>query len=397
MPTRTMQRGFSLVELMVGVVITLLATVIMFQIFALAERNKRTTTGASNAQTNGALALFILERETRMAGFSLTGSALNDCDPKTTYTYYSDGKKQIDLDGLMQPVRIVDGSHKDASHDGVSDRIRLAMPGSDQPANFSVGRTNLRDSMTLPQDELKVESVYGCAAGSLILMVQPCAVGGTAAGNCALMEVTGASDSALTIQHVAKDGSATWNPTADYQTKNGWPLFARNESCKAYGVCLPKPEMPGFTEFAISYDDGGGISTRQLTSRRVDSAGKPIDGDTPASLAPEIMDLQAQYGLSATPSGALTWQEPTAGWAATAALSQAQIKQIKAIRIAIVARSGEYEKPRSADGSCDATTVAPAFSWDSFVTTDWPADWKCYRYKVFETVIPLINVIWANV
>jgi type IV pilus assembly protein PilW len=67
------------------------------------------------------------------------------------------------------------------------------------------------------------------------------------------------------------------------------------------------------------------------------------------------------------------------------------------VRIALVARSVQYEKPEP-NQQCATTTndmVSKWSSWATFNTTGYPADWKCYRYKVFETIVPLRNVIWG--
>ena len=59
------QRGFSLVELMVAVVIGLIGTLVMFQVFAVSEAQKRSTTSGGDAQQNGSIALFTIERDLR--------------------------------------------------------------------------------------------------------------------------------------------------------------------------------------------------------------------------------------------------------------------------------------------------------------------------------------------
>src|SRR3989338_7895818 len=83
MPSRQLNRrhhtGFSLVEIMVGMVIGLLSTIIVMQVFATFEGQKRTTTGGSDAQTNGGVGLYTIERDIRMAGYGFadaTGCAL---------------------------------------------------------------------------------------------------------------------------------------------------------------------------------------------------------------------------------------------------------------------------------------------------------------------------------
>ena len=70
------QAGFSLVEIMVGMVIGLLATLVIVQIMSAFEAQKRVTTGNADAQTNGGITLFGIERDLQMAGFALMFTAI---------------------------------------------------------------------------------------------------------------------------------------------------------------------------------------------------------------------------------------------------------------------------------------------------------------------------------
>ena len=60
---RLASRGVTLVELLVGMTIGLLSVVIITQVMAVSEEQKRTTSSGSDAQVNGALALSSLQRE----------------------------------------------------------------------------------------------------------------------------------------------------------------------------------------------------------------------------------------------------------------------------------------------------------------------------------------------
>jgi type IV pilus assembly protein PilW len=68
--------------------------------------------------------------------------------------------------------------------------------------------------------------------------------------------------------------------------------------------------------------------------------------------------------------------------------------QVLSIRLGIVARSALMEKADPATGICNITTVAPTWAGG---TLDVSADpnWMCYRYKVFETTVPLRNMLWT--
>ena len=54
------QRGISLIEMMVGVVIGLLAVLVIYQTFAVAEGVKRQTISAGDAQKTGLIANYLL-------------------------------------------------------------------------------------------------------------------------------------------------------------------------------------------------------------------------------------------------------------------------------------------------------------------------------------------------
>ena len=51
-------RGFTLIELMIGMALGLLAVLIITQVMSLFEAQRRTTTGSADAQTNGGIALY---------------------------------------------------------------------------------------------------------------------------------------------------------------------------------------------------------------------------------------------------------------------------------------------------------------------------------------------------
>ncbi|MFY9261473.1 MAG: PilW family protein [Gallionella sp.] len=142
--------------------------------------------------------------------------------------------------------------------------------------------------------------------------------------------------------------------------------------------------------------------------------------DAPAEVVAEnIVNMQAQYGISTPGAGlnprAITcWVNPTAagtnlanavtcpaGDAADWTLAglqavPANMRRIKAIRLAIVARNNLREKADK--GVCTTSTAAP-ISWLGGPVVDLSADleWQCYRYKVYQTIIPLHNVIMGNI
>lgn len=371
MRDRSKIRGFSLVELMVGVVIALLSSIAVFQVFSVSDRQKRETTGAADAQSNGALAMYMLDRDIRMAGWGLENTAMVNCT--NTYTYHESGGVSGPITDFYATARITDGGTN-------PDTINLIYYGNPEVANVDFSQVTLTKTMPQSSSELNVSRTNVCKEGDLAFLMQ--------GANCTLMEITQVQDQALKLQH-NPGGTSSYNPSAAYQNANNWPAYT---GCSDGSACSTTPAT--IQCFSKLYRRVYRIQDQNLELQQ------PDDDDVTQTyqVAPEIIDMQAQYGIAPVGSQQVNeWQKATGAW--TAPLATASLRRIKAIRIAIVARSGHYEKP-AAGGSCDATTDAQVTGWSSwanFDTSNYPSDWKCYRYRVFETVIPLRNIIWAGV
>jgi type IV pilus assembly protein PilW len=144
-------------------------------------------------------------------------------------------------------------------------------------------------------------------------------------------------------------------------------------------------------------------------------------------LASDIVNLQAQYGFD-TRAGVQVdsrvdkWSSVMLNADGTGTTGDGgDLARMIAVRVALVARSPIKEK-RNAAGVCDTTIdtattnpvrAANSPTWmagnpttgilestpiDVSKNSDGTAnpDWKCYRYKVFETVAPLRNLLWRD-
>jgi type IV pilus assembly protein PilW len=354
------ERGFSLVELMVGLLIAIVSSIVVFQMFSVSERQKRTTTGAADAQSNGAIAFYMIDRDVKMAGWGLEQSVTRDC--ANLFTYLDTGTSQGPVNDLFASVVVTDGGTG-------SDTINIQYYDNPSNDNFKLALTSLRSTMPQPSSELNVNSTYGCEVGDLALVVQ--------GGNCTLMEITHVQESALKLQH-NPGGTPSYNPPANYQNANAWPSYSTGAAMQCFTKLYKRTYRVQGTTLQLSQPDAAWVM-------------QTFD------VVPHIVAMQAQYGVADAGSQQVNaWVNATGAWASP--LSNTNIKRIKAIRLSIVARSGEFEKP-DASGVCATTTpamVAAWSDWATFDTTAWPADWQCYRYKAFESVVPLRNIIWAN-
>ena len=157
--------------------------------------------------------------------------------------------------------------------------------------------------------------------------------------------------------------------------------------------------------------------TYAVNNDRLEVATRANGVTTTSPAIPDIVNLQAQYGVSAAANDNVIreWVDATGVWANLndEAADVARRNRIKAVRIAVVARSGLLERNNVTDVCSSLTAANPTglCAWEGVpvggtITTASPApainlnpnntnpDWQRYRYRIFETIIPLRNLIW---
>ena len=370
-PVRAM-RGFTLVELLVAVVIGLLTTLVVAQVLLFSESQKRTTTAGTDAQLNGAQALYAIQRDLQMAGYGFTSSpALLGCPIYAKYNGadIATGAGTPTFATVLAPV-VIDAS--DANRNVVQ-VLSSAKPSYAIPLQVILPSYNPGGAGTL-KTVFPVTSNLGVRLGDIMLAAK------FNAARCEAFKVT--ADPTADGQINRADDVATWNPT-------GFPtqVYTFGDILLNLGSVLDH-------RYAIS-------ATNTLQLRRF-SASSPATAATPTDLFPNIVILQALYGKDTNADGIVdTYDQVTpttnAGWI-----------QVRSVRIVLVAQSSQYEKDvvTSANPLWDvgtATTVSPTPATCGAskcitlnVNTTVGTDWQHYRYKVFDTVIPLINLLWTS-
>jgi type IV pilus assembly protein PilW len=118
---------------------------------------------------------------------------------------------------------------------------------------------------------------------------------------------------------------------------------------------------------------------------------RPMEG-TSAILVRNVLAFRAQYGITGTGAGDSTlsgWQD--ASGADFADISGATVDRVRAVRIGLVTRSPQPEKP-NASGVCEASAAMPTL-FGGAVSSD-KTDWQCWRYRSAQVVVPLRNLVW---
>lgn len=353
---RSQQAGGSIVEVMVGLFIGLIVMTTVYETFAFMEASKRTAVNSNSAFSNLVTAVQVLERDIKMAGLGLSIKNFNTCTQLNAY--YSG--TVVSNNGIIAPAVIQDGA-------GLPDNVTLFY-GSNMSAAAPARILTAMTSTTAP---LSVPLSSDLQIGQLALLMEP-----TASTPCTLMGVTNVQNtgSTLTIDHTS--AGSQYNPANPATSFAIAPIYSENAVLLNLGSLRWR--------------------TWQITNGRLLLTDKATN--VANEIVSDIVHMRAQYGVTNGANENIDqWVDSTGEWSA-AMLDRAHILRIRALRVALVARNPKKEKPTIVGGACDATAVAPT-PWSGAVAVNLSADpnWRCYKYKVLKTVIPLKNIVWSSI
>lgn len=401
--------GFSLIELMVAVVIGLIGTLVMFQVFAVSEGQKRTTASGGDAQQNGAIGLFTLERELRNSGHGLTallalGQPIYGWSVKT-----NSPRPPI----VLKPVLIIPGDG--ANGDVGSDLIEInystfegIAAGIELDANWDP------DSRTIA-----VTNTAAFQDGDVLVV-------------CNSTPDVGAPPPCLEAQITEPPGLTTilaLNGPPDTYNRHGYASETDYNAVAGIGTALtPSLAIEGktvpdwypindgtTTDNSVAYNLGPGITSHLY---RVQNGRLMYLDGTWQEFADGIVSIRAQYGLDTStigPSGmgdgsVDVWVNPRPAQAnpiasftpnhamfdiASNTTIASSWPRVIAIRLAIVARSGLKEKTLVETRSSIPLWTNPTGNPVAGPSYTVPSgEGQYYRYRVFESIVPFRNMIW---
>jgi type IV pilus assembly protein PilW len=369
---RQRQAGFTLIELMVGLGLGLLTVAIIAQVVIASEGQKRTTTNGTDAQISGALALYAVQHEVQMSGYGITGNpGAIGCAVR-----YKAGA--ITGNFNLAPVTIDDDGH---GSDMIT-VVRSAKSTFSTPIKVTGDHAQTATFFT-------VSSSVGVANGDLLIAVPK----DITTSNCAVIQVNddpATKSLTSTIIPHAPAASTPWNPS-DLTTVMPAAGYPKDDS---YLVNLGSMVM---NRYSVNND----THTLQISSM---SRGGPT-WSAAIDVQPQVVVMKALYGKDTNGDGVIDLYDKVvpANWT-----------QVKSIRMLVVARSAQFEKEAISTEAIDASgnlqwdvgssavpvtgaTVCHTSSQCLAVSlTFLGTDWNHYRYKVYDTVIPLRNVMWNS-
>jgi len=385
---RATQKGAGIVETMIGILIGMIVILVIYNVFALSEGYKRAAVGAADAQTTGLYAQFVLAREIHNAGNGVLDSGIasivsdlvqcGNAQPawdipsppfpapavaariRPTPVLINDGGGPNAADAfivtyslslhVLSPVQFVDPPATAAapfyvqSPNGfrVNDRVIAVNPGTDTCELTTVTAVALGDST-------------GDVTTGIVRLQHPNVLGNYTAGappdGSKLLNLGQQGDVARTLYDIGNN-----------QLRSTDLLALAPANPIAQNVVLLK------AQYGIDCLGNGVISWTTATASN-------ICGD----------------GVSYTPNAVLAWNGPT-------------LARMRAIRIGLVVRSDEPEQlVAGKDNTALKNQQAVLFNCstnnaacqgrivlDNTVLTDY------YRFRTYETIIPMRNAIWNN-
>jgi len=373
--SRRTQHGFSLIEILVGMAIGLIGVVVIFQMLSNWDASRRTTSAGSDAQIAGSVGMFTLEREFKVAG---TGFGTVTADKVSVAPLLNCAVSAYDQRAPtpaftfpLLPVSITPN----------------AINGGPVTITTLYGNSDfLSSGITFKSSTATTKQLINRSGFQLgdVVVVTPLE---TAAApiQCAMIEVTAVNDpDLLTIGH-AKIASYTTFYSQTQPSYYNDPAGAAAAVNNGYLFNLgPNPAL-------MQWNIQGG---RRLVKANLLNTMAPA-----AEVADGIVNMQALYGYDTNGDNIISTDE----WISTLPTPTDWTK-VRAIRVALLSRSQQFENEKNyvslppgwfggnftmfnVDGTLGATTGSPNGN---------PNDWFKYRYRVYEKVIPLRNVIWPN-
>lgn len=351
--------GISLIELMVGMTIGLIALLVMMQTFSASNAHKANTVSGADATTAGQVAMTLLERDLLSAGAGLIGTGCR------TLKYLKPGTSgALEMNGM--PVTIVADPGAPSALASRSDRITIRYASSGEA---SIAKATLTESMPSPSSTMFANTGAGFAENDLIVL-------NDAEGHCAIQQITQAPGS-------VGRGGGSWkfqiNPSSPYNDPgDSAGLFPTGGYQSGTGTI--RSLGPGGIAETVYRLQSRGTSTAPPDTDLATSRADMTSATAAQTLVRDVVALRAQYGWWNRTTNTVSFSStiPTGAVAA----------DLVAVRVGILVRASQR------DASYTAPGTYRFFEYDTPIQITLGSAERNYRYRSYETVVPLRNSLW---
>jgi len=395
------QRGLSLIELMIALVIGLIAILVVTQVALSFQAQKRSTVGTAESMDEGAVALHTLRREIMGAGYGIIDSDLTACRVQAHEARPDTPLTARDFSFSIYPVLINQGAS------GAPDTLTVNYSNSPMLATAAMLIRSFAGDET---SALKLNTRYGFNPGDVIIIADSPPRTPTPR-DCSMYQVTA-------LPTVAGEEDAIEHKYEEYTNLAGVQVPSRFNKSGGLGITINGAVQAG-AQFEANKAKVFNLGANPVSNAFTVQDNQLIFTDglsgTSTALLDNVISFQAQFGLDGRSGTQTNLQVPAQNYVQGTGGFTDRIDQdasgnpidadgngttgnsgdwlrVGAVRIAIVVRSKHPEI--NSDGSCTATTALPSWTWGTTASANLPADWQCYKYKVFETTVPLRNMMW---
>lgn len=391
------QRGVTLIELMVSLVIGLFLTLAVYTVMGNFESRRRTNTAGSELDKAGALAMAQIDRRLRSAGsgFAQASSFAYGCalhaaksgeqilPVKTALAAPFASVKPGDSGVFrLAPALILPGQTKPASSGKTSDVLVImasAAAWGGVPAPF----TEVASTDELKKtDVLTLANTLPFSANDLVLLSdeQPAEAGGMAP--CLVTQVSASASTGSATASLALGGN--WYAAKVDQTA----VTGYSETGTA--TVLGNVGLGRLPEFVlVGVGDNNTLYTHDLLQTT----------DTPLQATAEgVFELHALYGIDTDADNKVDqWVSPSAsksGYELSdlsdgSSAAAGKLRNIKAIRVGLILRTALPERDEVSAASVTLFNDLNGLTH----TRDLTSSERHYRYRTLESTIPLRNNI----
>ena len=342
---RKLSAGFGLVEVMVAVVIGMFGVIVMLQLFSDHEARNRNVSGAADAQTNGAVNFYQLQGHIRQAGYGMNGLDILGCQLK-----WKVSNNDISKPVILAPVSINRTAVIPAG-DSNTDTL-LIMYGNDS------GPPEGNEIIDFSGSEYTVQMPTSFRAGDRVISAPDDCQGQVLPIDSITSTPTGSSK--VTVE-TGGAGRVLYN-------LGGGGVDDR-PTILAYAVRDRKLTVCDFIVSDCSLAD------------------KKNDATVWVPIASNIVSMRAVYWKDTSP----TWDGSNTIPTQTLPATNCEWASIKGVYLVLVARSDERDKEIVTPNALRWLQSEKAPLGGYLNDGD---EWKHYRYKTFEALVPLRNVVW---
>lgn len=359
--------GFSLVEIMVALVIGMFGVLVMMQVLGLFENQKRTTTGGDDAVAGGAIALYGIQRLVQHSGWGINSPAVLGCTVKPDPAFAT----AFNVNALpLVPVSINNTTLVPAGDANTDTLLIVSGAGTGSVEGDEWKGANVATPSAFSDGERVFTVPFSGSCADRLLGKYTEADPGSSVDTSGTTRIynLGDQDKGLVIHGYAiRSGNLT---ECDYvhldcSSAANWTIVANNI-----------------------------VSLRAVYGR--DTSAAAVSGGNVAKGSMDGTVDEWDQTVPTPATGNLKKDTLACSWA-----------RVSAVHVVLVARSSKAER-RQEQGSLTGqvasvsavTASAPTWEHSGVVAIDltdtspdatWPT-WQDFRYKVFQTVVPLRNI-----